>query len=423
MAFKVWSARQKFQNQADLLTVGSGLSGVQFNVTINGKTVSFKTSGDQALMVVVSGLLSGLRACSEAEFQEITWTAGTASGQILATATTAGKPFFMSVGTNNASGFFQLSGATIAFNSGYIPNLSPSDFSDGANFDTSGLPVSGDIVIFDGRVKTAAKWGLRGISGVAIATLEIPALYGGSDAQIGLQELDEDNDYIQYRDRYLGVAPQIVNIGKGTGQRIRLCKLDMGNSGWEVNVFGTGTPRETNRGAVVIKGPNVSGRMNIFGGTTEVAPLGDESGRLVLVNVAGGNVRFGFGADLASGTINNQGGSLTINSQVNTLNHRGGGGTIDGSGGILNLNINGGNLTHRGTGPIGVINLTTPASLDLGDAGTALTISGAVTMNSNTSLSDKGFRGTYGSGIILQGTSIRNVTLDFGQAGRTLKVI
>lgn len=421
MAIKVWASRQQKRSQVDLLTLGSGLSGVTFRVTINGKTISHTTSGDSAQMAVVSGLLSGLRANTSPEFTEITWAAGVTSGQITATAVTAGKPFFMTVAASNASGFFVLSGATAAANSGYIPNLSPSDASDGVNWETSGNPASGDSINFDGRVKTAVKWGLRAVSGIPLLAIDVPALYGGADAQIGLQELDEDSEYPQYRDRYLGAAAPIVNIGKGVGQGIRLMKLDQGASGLEVNVLRTGTPRETNRGAVVIKDINASGRMNIYGGTVEFAPLGDESGRLVLVNIAAGTVRFGFGADLASGTVNNQGGAITFNGRVNTLNHRAGNGTIDGSGSILTLNVQGGTLTHRGVGPVGVVNITTPARLDLGDAGPALTISGAVTMNANTSLLDRGFRGTYASGIVLQGTSIRNVTLDFGQAGRTLK--
>lgn len=421
MAFKVWSARQKLQAQVDLLTLGSGLSGVQFNVTINAKTVSYKTTADSALMAVVSGLLSGLRACTESEFQEITWTAGTTSGQILATAVTPGKPFFMTLGTNNASGFFVNSGATAGTNSGYINNLSPEDFSDGVNWDTSGLPAAGDTVVFDGKVKTAAMWGLRALSGIAISAFEVPAVYGGSDAQLGLPELDQDEGYPQYRDRYIGIAAPVMNIGKGNGPGIRLAKFDQGASGLEFNVFRTGTAQEVNRGAVTVKGINPSGRINAFGGTLDVAILGGESGRYVQVNVAGGAIRFGFGCDMTSGTINNQGGGLTINGAVNTYNHRGGGGSIEGSGSILALNAQGGSLTHRGTGPIGTITLNTPASINLGDGNSPLTISGAITMNANTSWTDKGFRGSYGSGIILNGTSITNVTIDFGQAGRTIK--
>ena len=416
MAVKVWIARQQARAQVDQMVLASGVSGASYSVTINGKTITFTTSGTTAAPAITSGLLSGLINSTEPEFSEITWT-GISSG-LQATAGTAGKPFTYSITLAGSSGGF--------FNtSGVVANLSPSDVNDGVNYETSGKPATGDDLIFDGRVKTPAKWNLDLLSGISLNTLEVSSVYGGTDAQIGLSELDEDGDYPQYRPIYLGIGATVVNIGRGTGVGIRLLKLDTGNSGLEYNILKTGTPLEDNREAVTIKGINSSGRANVSLGSFGFAVLGGESGRLVSLNIGVGTgtprVNLGFGADMASGTINFNNGSLTLNGRVSTLNYNAGtGGTITGSGAILALNVRGGSLTHQGTGPIGSITVGTPGQLTLSDVGPALTISGAVTLAAQTSLTDRGFRGSYASGIVYSNCRMKDVTVDLGPS-RTIK--
>lgn len=416
MAFKAWIGRQQFRSQVDEMVLASGISGVTYGVTINGKTISFTTSGTVTAIGIQSGILSGLLASEAAEFQEVTW-AGFGSG-IRATAVTPGKPFTYSVSVSPAgSGFLETSGV--------VSNLSPSDWGDGTNFEPSGVVATGDTMTFDGRTQTPALWRLDALSGIHLSALEILAAYGGSTAQIGLAELDEDGQYPQYRPRYLGISADTVNVGKDVGPGIRLFKMDQGFSGLEVNVYRTGTAKETNRNPVTWKTIGVSGRAFVYNGGMDFAVLGNESGRLVLLNVGPngtGNprVNLGFGTDMASGTLNLNVGTIALNGRLNTLNHKQGTGTIQGSGQIFDLNINGGTLNHQGTGPIGSIELTAPgASLNIGNQGPRIIISGSTTLKAGTTLNDQGFRGTYASGIVFDGCTQAQATINLG-VGRTL---
>ena len=420
MALKAWAARQQHRAQVDEIVLASGISGVTYGITINGKTISFLTSGTVTAIGLQSGILSGLLASTEPEFLEITWAAF-GSG-LRATAVTPGKPFTYTVAHSPAgSGFFDTSGV--------VTNLSPSDWGDGTNFDPSGLPASADTVTFDGKVQTPALWRLDALSGVQLSALEVLSAFGGSEAQIGLSELDEDGDYPQYRPRYLGISADVVNVGKDVGPGIRLFKMDQGNSGLEFNVYRTGTAKEQNRSATTWKSLNTSGRANVYNGSMDFAILGNESGRLITLNVGpnGGagspRVNLGFGTDMASGTLNLSVGTVNLNGRLHTLNHKIGTGTIQGSGTILDFNVNGGTVNHQGTGPIGSIELTAPgATLNLGNAGPRLVISGTTTMKAGSSLQDAGFRGTYASGIILDGCTLPQVTINLGP-GRTLGVV
>lgn len=414
MAFKRWIAKQQNRAQVDEMVAASGISGVTFGVTINGKTISYTTNGTVAAPGLTSGLLSGLLASVEPEFLEITW-AGFGSG-IRATAVTAGKPFTYSVSVTPAgSGFLQTSGI--------VTNLSPSDWSDGTNYEPSGTPATGDTLTFDGAVLTPALWNLGGLSGVHLSALESLARYGGSDAQIGLEEVDADGGYPQYRDRYAGISADTTNIGKDVGPGIRLFKMDQGSSGLEFNVYRTGTAKEANRNATTWKTIGTSGRANVYNGGMDFAVLGNESGRLITLNVGpngAGNprVNLGFGADMASGTINANVANVILNARLHTYNHKAGTGTIQGSGQILDLNIFGGTLNHMGTGPVGTIEIEA-ATLNIGNAGPRLTISGQVALGAGAVLNDRGFRGTYASGIFFDGCDQSQATVNLGP-GRTL---
>lgn len=419
MVFKAWIGRQQFRAQVDEMVLASGISGVTYGVTINGKTISYTTNGTTTAIGIQSGILSGLLASEAAEFQEVTW-AGFGSG-IRATAVTPGKPFTYSLTSLPAgSGFSETSGV--------VTNLSPSDWGDGVNYEPSGVLATGDTMTFDGRTQTPALWRLDALSGIHLSALEVLAAYGGSTAQIGLAELDEDGQYPQYRPRYLGISADVVNLGKDAGPGIRLFKMDQASSGLEVNVYKTGTAKETNRNPVTWKTIATSGRAYVYNGGMDFAVLGNESGRLILLGVGPNGtgsprVNLGFGTDMASGTLNLNVGGVALNGRLHTLNHKQGTGTIQGSGTIFDLNVNGGTLNHWGTGPIGSIELTAPgASLNIGNIGPSLVISGPTTLKAGTTLNDQAFRGTYASGIVLDGCTLQQVSLNLGP-GRTMRPV
>ena len=172
MAFKAWAAKQQKRAQIDEMVLSSGYSGMTYGITINGKTVSFTTSGTVTDIGINSGLLSGLLASVEPEFLEITW-AGFRSG-IRATAVTPGKPFTLTTVQTPASGFFNTSGV--------VANLSPSDFGDGVNFEPSGIPAAADTLTFDGRTTTPCLWRIDSLSGTLEASRTVTKAFEPSSA-------------------------------------------------------------------------------------------------------------------------------------------------------------------------------------------------------------------------------------------------
>lgn len=52
----------------------------------------------------------------------------------------------------------------------------------------------------------------------------------------------------------------------------------------------------------------------------------------------------------------------------------------------------------------------------------ALTISGPTTLKAGTTLNDQAFRGTYASGIVLDGCTLQQVSLNLGP-GRTMRPV
>ena len=88
---------------------------------------------------------------------------------------------------------------------------------------------------------------------------------------------------------------------------------------------------------------------------------------------------------------------------------------IQGSGQIFDFNANGGTVNLQGTGPIGSIELTAPgATLNIGNVGPSLVISGQVRMLAGTTLNDQGFRGTYASGIFYDGCTQQQCVTNLG---------
>ena len=417
MANNVWVAKQKKTAQVNTITPASVTVGNTFSVTINLKSITFTATGT-TVAGVVTGLVALLEASEEPEFAEITWTDSTTC--VTATADDPGKPFTQTSSSATGSGSAGHSNVTATTTA----NTSPSDVNDALNWSAGTTPATGEDVYIDGTIQTPLLWNLGSLSAQTLATLNISL----NAPQIGLPELDEDGTaYTQYRGVYFAIGATICNIGTGgDGNGLQMCKLNFGSVQTTTTVFNTGSPSESNRQAVTLKGTHASNLLIQQAGSVGIAVLGGELSTFVTIHLGqvggGSQPTLVLGPGLTNTTINQNNGSLLLQSAITTLNHKGASSEIRGSGAITTINQSAGSIVHKGTGTVTTYNLT-GGQVDFGDAGPAITVS-ACKLFGNCQWYDKGYRVAYTAGLALQGgarlvgTDGGSVLIDIGP-GRT----
>lgn len=422
MATRRWLGIQAAVKQVTTVTISAYDVNTTYKVTIGGVTISQVGTGGttSTTATALQGLLS---ASTQGMFSEITWTVST--NVITGTAGTAGIPFTLSTSVSGGTG-------TIS-NSTTTANTSPNDLNDAVNWSGGLLPVNGDDIYFDSTSAVPVYWNLGSLSAVQPNSLNILQSYTGT---IGLKETGPtasgQGTYPEYRQTLLQFDAQAggstVNIGNGPGTGAGMVKLQLGSSGvWTINQYNSGSPIETGRTAVSIKGPSTATVLNHTGGSLAIAPLGGDTMTIATVNcgptTAGAvapTLYLFSGATLTTVVVDNAQ-QVQINSAVTTLTHKGGSTTITGTGAITTLTVQGGTVTDLGTGTITTLNVGTGGTFNLGDAGAAITITNAIQLYKQATFLDRSFRGSYGTnGFVLNQCRYSDVTIDIG-ANRTLK--
>lgn len=419
MADNIWVAKQKKTAQVNTITPASVTVGNTFTVTINGKSVTVTATA--ATVANVTGLLeTALQASTEPEFQEITWNDETT--HVSATAVTLGKPFTQTSSSATGSGSAGHSNVTATTTA----NTSPSDVNDAANWSAGTTPATGEDVYINGDVQTPLLYNLGSLSAQTLASLNIHR----NAPQIGLADVDPDGTaYTQYRPLYFAIGATICRIGYGAGNGCGMVKINFGSVQTTTTIYGTGSPIESNRQAVTLKGTHASNVLIQNDGTAGVAVVGGDLSTFATVHLGqsqgGGQPTLELGAGCTLTTINQNNGNLQIASALTTLNAKAGTTKITRAGAITTINQSGGLVNHLGTGTVGTWSLT-GGTADLGDAGPAITVS-VCKLFGNCSWFDKGYRGSYSAGLALQGgakltgSDGGTVVLDLGP-GRTYSV-
>src|SRR5688572_26768519 len=107
MSTLIWRGDAQGRAQVTHATPANVEPGDVFTLTVNRKDVSF-TATAATVANVVSGLVAAWNVSSEAEFDEVTASAGTTSGAIthvVLTGPADGKPFTVTASTTNAGSF------------------------------------------------------------------------------------------------------------------------------------------------------------------------------------------------------------------------------------------------------------------------------------------------------------------------------
>lgn len=415
----------------------AGTIGDIISVTIGSKTVTYATTSATiaTFLPLLVTYLAALDSAVYPEFAEITWSS--TSPNLIATDDTAGKPSIVTVSTNSGTTTINSGAVTDATNATPIVITSashglstgtkvtiasvggntaangtwiidvvtantfslrtsvgngaytaggtwtaptgntttvssgPYSLSTAANYSGGTLPVTGDSLTID-LEGTQILYDLETQSAVVLAARRITA----QTVTIGLP-ITNPGGYTEYRATHWQQTATTDYVNTSS-QRIKLDHLT-GQTLYEQGSSGSG--QEQGVGAVSLKGSHASNVVNVFGGQLS----GDALTAATLRLDAGATVLCGNTCTL--GTVNNYGGTLTVNSAIGTaLNHPSTAGaktTIEGSGAVASLQMQGGTVYYNTTGALGGNTvLANSAALIFDDDQQAKTVTNAISIYS-----------------------------------------
>ena len=356
MAIRIWRGDAPAISQVTRLTPGSVEVGDVFNITINGKTISF-TATIASLANVAQGLAAAWNVSTIPECSEIT---ATVQGNVCdLTANTPSQPFTISASTVNGG---VIDTQTLVANT-IVAASGPNFWNVAQNWSGGNLPVSGDdVYLADSAVDI-----LYGLDQAAIAvnSLHIDQSFTG---QIGLPTRNETG-YAEYRLRYLRIAAATIEIGRNSGRGSARIQLDTGSTATTISVYNTGSAADAG-GAVLWKGTSTAAALHLFRGTVGIAVQPDESATLGTLRIApetnaGGEAEVVIGPGVTiTGGIEKGGGSLRFAGlAIAELLQHDGSTTID-AGNIAALRVRGGTVVYNSTGTLGGAVVSAAGKLD-----------------------------------------------------------
>jgi hypothetical protein len=341
------------------LTLGGTLEvGDILIVTIGGKAYRY-TLATTVIATERAALVSAwnlLDSRTYPEFAEYTASAG-GTGEIVLTAKTAGIPGTIAASTTEAGG-----GAADSqtFTATHTTSATGPNFWDNtANWAEGVLPVSNDdVYVQDSTV--SIYFGLAQ-SAVALDSLRVAASYRG---KIGLPRYNSAG-YLEYRDTYLAISADIVEIGYGVGSGARgsdSIKLNTGSNQTAVTVYTTGSAATDGTPAFVWKGTHADNEFNAQGGSTGVGYYATEAATIKTLKVSfrssvnDTTLSIGDTVTLTGtgSTFVQSGGVVTSRSSFLDVTRDAGELYLHGSAGVTNTVYNrGGTLRWESTGTLG----------------------------------------------------------------------
>jgi hypothetical protein len=185
MTTRYWLGLGTAVAQKNTFTIGGTLeAGDQLTITMTAENLSTydftyeAASSDKAAEAIL--MAAAWNLSTNALCTPITATAVSDTVELLADV--AGVPFYAAASTTESGGgaaddqTFEMAATT--------PNAGPSDCNDTDNWSGAAVPVSSDIVIFDGRTTVSALYGMNQ-TGVDLAKLHIMPSYTGSIGSAG----------------------------------------------------------------------------------------------------------------------------------------------------------------------------------------------------------------------------------------------
>ncbi|HEX4069561.1 MAG TPA: hypothetical protein VHX68_00260 [Planctomycetaceae bacterium] len=354
MSTQNWLGNAAPVAQLTVLTPASPSANDTFTVTCNSKAVSYQTAAG-TVADVCNGVANAIANSSFAEFKE--FQATNTGSTIQLAGTTAGLPFTVSTSvTTSGSATFTQSTPTAA--------TGPNDWSNAANWSAGSAPATGDnVYVATGTVPIL--YGLAQ-SGVTLSSLNVSQAYTGT---IGLPTYNA-RGYREYRTMELQIGATTVNIGTGSsGSGSGRMKLNTGTATTTLNVLNTGQPLDVGNPAFIWHGSNSSNVANLVKTTMCIAFFPGDTAQLATLRIGfvsnpNSDVTLTTGVGLTLGTLDMNGGTVTLNNGATTATCSAGKLTVIGTGGVTTLTVDGGTVVYNSTGTLATAIVSEDGELD-----------------------------------------------------------
>lgn len=339
---------------------GSWLAADNVTFTIGNKTYVV-AAGDTTLAGILTQLTNAFNTLDQATYPEFAREivlSNDGTNTLFATAVTAGEPFTMALST---SGSGVITGPTAV-----TASSGPGHWDTAANWSGGAVPVASDDVVVDLPGAVIA-------SGLAQSSVVLNSLLVAVGCQIGRPESNPAG-YFEYRATYLAIGVATATFTADVGSSSCLFRLDPGSHTTTINVLGMGPPASSATYALQIKGSGSNYTLNIQQGIVGVAVDPGEVATLPTVRVGYENspssdVVLVLGSGCTNTTINQFGGSVTVNSSVTTWNATAGSQTVLGAAAVGTFTVwpasgQASLVTYESTGTITTLVLAARATFD-----------------------------------------------------------
>jgi hypothetical protein len=415
-------------NNVDLVvTIGANTTTTQVATTIYQawqNTTLTDTTASAVPEVTGSGNSGGGRLLPQ--FAELTCT-NPSAGVFTLKSTKAGVGVTVSV-ANTGSG--SVSAGTLTDASG------PSYADDADNFETNGLPASGDELVFESS-NQALRDGLDFGASIQFATVY---KYMSHTGDVGRHEVNRDNSGGLAYNEYRSVAPSSVHDGgvgsttfhieMGTGPGSGLFRWDATNGKAIWHVYGKPGRQRDGVPPTLLVGTHASNELHNKGGDVGVGFYNHEATTLLELNHGSGPqsqavTYCGTACDLTTATIIVNGGTITTNSAICTSSGTAtlvAGDWIHNAGDVEDLTIRGGTFRMMCGGTIDGTLTVSGGKFDHSGSGDALTFSGTIQLYKGGGIDDSNKTFAANTDIKLVECDLDEVDLKIGK-NRTIRII
>jgi hypothetical protein len=401
MSTLLWIGAAKRVAQVNTVTPANVGIGNVFKITINGKVVSF-TATAATVANVTAGIVTALRACTEPEFTELTYTDNVTA--ITITGNADGTPF---VATSSATG------GTATFTTVVTTAASgPHSFNTAANWAGGVAPAANDTILID-NTNVSILYDLEAYAADTL-TVVIGANFTGT---IGLPETNI-RGYHEYRPTFMVLKSASITVGQGQGQGSGRIKIKNVATTCTITIYNTGAPLEQGFPSLIWWCSDSSSHVvNVMGGSVSLGLLPGGAGDIATLRVGsgeGGNApQVWGGSGLVVATLDMIGGEVKLFNGLTTLNQIDGTLVIDGSSASTTLNVDGGTLIYRSSGTITTLRVSDGGKVDFAQDLRTRTVTNC-TLNAGFDLSDKRRTVTWSTPIVLNRCAIADGKLDLG---------
>lgn len=369
MTTKIWLGQAEPAAQVDEIGVTAYDGNTQYQLKVGGEII-VATSGGGSAAAIASQLATGWNAATGHDWARVI-TALSTGNDVRFTADVAGNPFTIVPAVTGGTG-------TLGTVTGVTANASPHDWNNVKNWSPTGVPTTGDDVVFRDS-SSPALWGLAQ-SGITLASLVVEQSYTGT---IGLNKRqfvtgsagETATGKPEYREDYLDIGWTEARLGEnfsiGTAAGSQRLKLDNAKAGTSTTtVFQTASSSaDANQPAVRLLFANAGADLLVRSGAGGVGVAVDDAGETTTMGdvsvsdpTTATRVFLGEGVTLANFTQDGGENIIRAAAAVTAVSCYGGLLNTEGSGwSITTLNAKGGtvyaNHTPTGGNAIGTIAL------------------------------------------------------------------